>query len=66
MSGLSKSLEEVGEFVFVFKYQFEPTTGFFQSVEDENYGIDGNLIDNDSLYINLPIGDKVTLARKQE
>ncbi len=63
VSGLSKRIEDIGEFVFEFKYQFEPKTGFFQSVENNNYDINGNLIDNSSLYINLPTGDKVTLTR---
>ena len=63
-SRLTKSIEEVDDFVFQFEYKFEPETGAFQNIEQNAYSIHGNLIDNNSLTINLPTGDKVTLKKK--
>ena len=63
-SRLTKSIEELNDFVFQFEYKFEPETGAFQNIEQNAYGIYGNVIDNNSLTINLPTGDKVTLTKK--
>lgn len=61
---LTKSIEELNDFAFQFEYKFEPETGAFQNIEQNAYDIYGNVIDNNSLTINLPTGDKVTLTKK--